>query len=183
MSAEQHDSGWWDNFISDTSNDLMTSSCLLYSDLSTWDLRDMSFDNNEGYYYAYDYMDEIVFNPCRQIDFAASYEYKGDMYQNYYPNLERFADNIDYGAFAVLYNGNTDGSYIPLNKYNQWDPDSQEAIFLPDENGHVSYDEADGLSVFYKTEQKCDGDTVYSFKYDVMCDKEMVEDGTFKAAT
>jgi hypothetical protein len=68
----------------------MASSCLIYSDLSTWDLREMSFDPNvnPGYYYDYNGSDELFFNPCRQIDFDATYDYNPSTNINWYANIE-----------------------------------------------------------------------------------------------
>jgi hypothetical protein len=65
------------------SEELMTSSCMLYSDLSTWDVREMSFANvegeNFGYYYQKDVLGrELFFNPCRMLNFDGAYEVPAD---------------------------------------------------------------------------------------------------------
>ena len=59
---------WTDSFAATNTDDLVTSSCLVYADLSTWDLRGMSYENkgdvNTGYYFASDSNGKLIFNPC-----------------------------------------------------------------------------------------------------------------------
>jgi hypothetical protein len=135
---EASDSGWFNNFVSHTTYDLMATSCLLYSDLSTWNLRDMSFDPlvNPGYYYAYNGNDEMIFNPCRQINFQADYEYNPDPNINWYRNIEEIIDEVEFGTFGVYRDGES-GRYFPLNKFAQWEPEVYDAMYLQDEEGEV----------------------------------------------
>jgi len=71
------EAAWYASFSTEVTDDLVTSACLCYDDLSTWDLRPMSFAEGAGYYTVYegtsgtaDYR-ELYFNPCRYLDFAA----------------------------------------------------------------------------------------------------------------
>jgi len=42
----------------------------------------------------------------------------------------------------------------------------------------VSKDSADGISVFYKSDEKCSGDEVFALNFDVICDSSEEEDDT-----
>ena len=72
--AEQ---AWYDSFATDAGSDLITLACLCYDDLSSWDLRPMSFPENSGYYTVTDgaladgNYQEVVFNPCHYLNFSA----------------------------------------------------------------------------------------------------------------
>lgn len=66
-----------------TAEELATSSCLLFSDLTTWDIREMSFANtlnadgttnaDAGYYYVKEDNDKLIFNPCKYLNFGLTY--------------------------------------------------------------------------------------------------------------
>jgi hypothetical protein len=113
----------------------------MYTDLSTWDLRDMSFnprgeEANPGYYFAYNGLDEIYFNPCRQIDFNIRYPYYNDPDHliNWYTGIQEMKDHVRFGTFAVWKDGEND-TYKPLTKNDQWEADDFLAIYPVNEHG------------------------------------------------
>jgi len=99
---------WRTSFTSTNTEDLITSSCLLYSDLSTWDLRDMSFENTgdkAGYYSITELgtWNILYFNPCRPLNFDLTYNQ--DLYDNanvnVYQSLTEVLGEVDHTSFGV----------------------------------------------------------------------------------
>ena len=170
MTAPAATDAWHNDFTSTTTEDLITSSCLLYSDLSTWDLRDMSFDNTgdaAGYYYVYSGFDEVYFNPCRQLNYDLTYNTALDTNTavNYYADISTIVDKVDHASFGVFYDS-ASGTYTPLNIEDLWLADEADAIFPKNAEGEV--------------------ESVMSLKFNVNCnlvdDEEPAknEDGTNK---
>ena len=190
---------WHASFTSTNTEDLITSSCLLYSDLSTWDLRDMSFENtgaDAGYYFDYIGNNELFFNPCRQLNFDLTY--KTDLYKtdgvdteniNYYADISHIVEKVDHASFGVYYDSVAD-IYTPLNIADQWLSDEANAIYPENEEGEVqSQEDAVGISVIYKSDTVCmNGEeaSVMALKFNVKCnlladeEPDTNEDGTNK---
>lgn len=124
----------------------------MYADLSTWDLRDMSYANTgdaAGYYYAADGAKKLYFNPCRPLNFGEDVTYITD------PNasLSFIADEVEYASFAVFRDGS---DFYPLNKADQWLADTTDALYPVDAEGNVtSKDNADGIQVIYDSGIVC----------------------------
>jgi hypothetical protein len=143
---------WTASFANTSTEDLVTSSCLMYADLSTWDLRDMSYANTgdaAGYYYDVVEGNKIYFNPCRQLNFGVDVTYTT------LPNssLSFIADEVEYASFAVFRDGS---DFYPLNKEDQWLADTTDALYPVDEEGNVtSKDNADGIQVIYDSGIVC----------------------------
>jgi hypothetical protein len=184
---------WHSSFTTTNTEDLITSSCLLYSDLSTWDLRDMSFDNTgdkAGYYYDNNVFNELYFNPCRQLNFDLTYDTALDanVNVNKYADLSSFVEKVDHASFGVYYDSVAD-SYTPLNIADQWLADESNALYAMIDGVEQTQEDAVGISVIYKSAAVCmngEVESVMSLKFNVNCnlaedaEPEKNEDGTNK---
>lgn len=66
---EANELSWTESFTAERADDLVTIACLCYDELSTWDLRPMSFPDHSGYYLATEGAKEVYFNPCNYLNF------------------------------------------------------------------------------------------------------------------
>jgi hypothetical protein len=179
--AEQ---SWYDSFSSEVTDDLVTMACLCYDDLSTWDLRPMSFPDDSGYYTVYEgdsntwTYQEVYFNPCHYLNFSAVFP-EDD-------GLSNLIGDITHGTFAAQYDIWT-AKYTALTKEAQWKADETSAIYpvtVNDDGEAVvdTYDDVLGLTVLYNSDEVCVAATeevgaeMFGFELNVVCDEAVVDE-------
>jgi len=86
---------------------------------------------NAGYYNVVENGDSLLFNPCRQLNFALDYTVSANSDYNNFARIDEYGATLEHGTFGVYYNS-ADGSYTATQE-DQWIADEIEALFPLDE--------------------------------------------------
>lgn len=163
--AEQ---SWYDSMATTVTDDLVTTACLCYDYLSTWDLRPMSFPDKSGYYFAQDFSgDQITFNPCEFLAFDHDFE-AFEATNSDIPSSHDMADiigDIDHATFAAYFSY-ADDDWFALTQDSQWKADTTTTIYATEDEDSIG-----GLSVTYTSDKECadDSQDYITFTFNVHC--------------
>jgi len=154
---------------------MATSSCLIYDDFSTWDLRELSKDCASALpYYGQDDASghqHLAFNPCNYVDFDKS-EYYDDV-------VTAGMDKTQSFAFLVDSHDPNNLNWYPLTVDGNIIPDSVEAIYVTTEARNTPM----GIKYTYNSDTVCPYNTEgteatnFVFSNTVMCTEDAALSG------